>query len=228
MSLEAVGFGRTHALAIAVRGGGHSVAGNGTVDDGLVIDLAALDMIEVDDARGTVRVGAGATLGDLDRATASLGLAVAGGVVSTTGVGGLTLGGGVGWLTRMYGLTIDNLVSADVVTTDGDLVQASETGDPELLWGVKGGGGNFGVVTSFEFRSHPLPDPLYAGAGHPLARPLGRCAALLRGVGRRPARRDDLDHHVHHSARRDDAARTPGSAAHDPRLPLGRSRPRGG
>jgi FAD/FMN-containing dehydrogenase len=162
--IMAIGFGRAQAVPIAVRGGGHNVAGNGTVDDGLVIDLGALDTIEVDRQHGTVRVGAGATLGDLDRATAPLGLVVAGGVVSTTGVGGLTLGGGVGWLTRTHGLTIDNLVSADVVTANGELVHASETENPELLWGLRGGGGNFGIVTSFEFRSHPLPAPLYAGA----------------------------------------------------------------
>ena len=159
-----IAFARAHALAIAVRGGGHNVAGNGTVDDGLVIDLAELKTVDVDRSRGTVRVGPGVTLGDLDRATEPLGLVVAGGVVSTTGVAGLTLGGGVGWLTRTYGLTIDNLVSADVVTASGELVHASETQNSELLWGLRGGGGNFGVVTSFEFLSHPLPTPLYAGA----------------------------------------------------------------
>jgi FAD/FMN-containing dehydrogenase len=162
--VAAIAFGRAQALPIAVRGGGHNVAGNGTVDGGLVIDLAALNTIDVDRSRGTVRVGPGVTLGDLDRATAPLGLVVAGGVVSTTGVGGLTLGGGVGWLTRTHGLTIDNLASADVVTANGELVHAGETENPELLWGLRGGGGNFGVVTSFEFRSHPLPAPLYAGA----------------------------------------------------------------
>ena len=162
--VTAIAFARRQALAIAVRGGGHNVAGNGTVEDGLVIDLAALRTIEVDSDTGTVRVGPGVTLGDLDRATEPLGLVVAGGVVSTTGVGGLTLGGGVGWLTRMYGLTIDNLVSADVVTGNGELVRASEKENPELLWGLQGGGGNFGVVTSFEFRSHALSAPLYAGA----------------------------------------------------------------
>jgi len=162
--VAAIAFGRANGLAIAIRGGGHNVAGNGTVDGGLVIDLGALNAIEVDHARGTVRVGPGVTLGDLDRATEPLGLVVAGGVVSTTGVAGLTLGGGVGWLTRKYGLTIDNLVSADVVTANGDSVHASDSENPELFWGLRGGGGNFGVITSFEFRSHPLPSPLYAGS----------------------------------------------------------------
>ena len=162
--VAAIGFARDHDLAIAVRGGGHNVAGNGTVDGGLVIDLGGLRDIEIDDDRRTVRVGAGASLGDLDRATAPLGLIVPGGVVSMTGVAGLTLGGGVGWTTRTYGLTIDNLVSAELVTADGSILHVDDVTEPDLFWGLRGGGGNFGVVTSFEFRSHPLPDPLYAGA----------------------------------------------------------------
>ncbi|WP_299280182.1 FAD-binding oxidoreductase [uncultured Georgenia sp.] len=153
-------FARSRRIPLAVRGGGHSVAGNGTVADGVVIDLGALHRVEVSEADdATVRVGGGATLADVDRATSPLGLAVPIGVVSQTGVGGFTLGGGMGWLTRAHGLTVDNLVDADVVTADGHRVRAAD--DPELLWGLRGGGGNFGVVTSFVLRAHPLGPEVY-------------------------------------------------------------------
>lgn len=155
---RAIVFGREAGLSIAVRGGGHNVAGLGTCEGGLLVSLARLRAVEVDPARRRAVAEGGSTWGDFDRATTVHGLATPGGIVSTTGVGGLTLGGGIGVLRARHGLTCDNLVGADLVTAAGDRVRAGDGGDPELLWGLRGGGGNFGAVTSFEFALHPQGD----------------------------------------------------------------------
>ncbi len=160
---RAIAFGRGHDVPIAVRGGGHNGGGLGVVDDGVVIDLSAMAEVVVDDERGTVRVGGGCTWGQVDGTTAEHGCVVPSGIISTTGVGGLTLGGGMGHLTRRFGLTIDNLIGADLVLADGSRVRASAEENPDLYWGLRGGGGNFGVVTAFEFRTHPLPPTVMAG-----------------------------------------------------------------
>jgi FAD/FMN-containing dehydrogenase len=160
--IAAVNFGRDHGLPIAIRGGGHNGPGLGSVNDGLVIDMSRMAGVRVDPAARTARVGAGCTQGDVDHATHAFGLAVPAGIISTTGIAGLTLSGGHGYLTRKHGLTIDNLIEADVVLADGSFVVASETTHPELLWALRGGGGNFGVVTSFLFRLHPVTN-VFAG-----------------------------------------------------------------
>src|SRR5206468_3635244 len=160
--IAAVNFAREGGLSLAIRGGGHSVPGFGTTDKGVVIDLSRMRGVRVNPERRTARAEGGATWGDYNAATNAFGLASTGGIVSTTGVGGLTLGGGIGYLARNYGLSCDNLVAADVVTADGKLVIASEKENEDLFWAIRGGGGNFGVVTSFEFRLHPVSN-IYGG-----------------------------------------------------------------
>ena len=159
----AVRFARDHDLAIAIRGGGHNVAGTAVCDDGIVIDLSAMRGVRVDPAERRAWVQGGAMWGDVDCETQAQGLATTGGIVSHTGVAGLTLGGGVGWLMRKHGLTVDNLLAASVVTADGERLRASEEEHPDLFWALRGGGGNFGVVTAFEFRLHPVGPSVLAG-----------------------------------------------------------------
>ncbi len=154
--VAAVNFGRNNNLLVAVRGGGHNAGGLGVCDEGMVIDLAGLKSVRVNTEDNTVRVGGGNTLGEVDHATHVFGLAIPAGVVSTTGVGGLTLGGGLGHLTRKYGLTVDNLLEADMVLADGSFVTVSSSNNPDLFWAIKGGGGNFGIVTSFKFQAYPV------------------------------------------------------------------------
>jgi FAD/FMN-containing dehydrogenase len=160
---RAIAFARAHGAPIAVRGAGHNGGGLGVVDEGVVIDLAGITGIVIDSEAHTVRVGGGCTWGEVDRATAQHGRATPSGIISTTGVGGLTLGGGLGHLTRRFGLTIDSLLGADVVLADGSTVHASADEHPELFWALRGGGGNFGIVTSFEFRTHPIGTAVMAG-----------------------------------------------------------------
>jgi FAD/FMN-containing dehydrogenase len=174
--MRAVDFAREGGLPLAVRGGGHNVAGNAVCHGGVVIDLSRMRAIRVDPARRTARAEGGVTWGDFDRETQAFGLATTGGIVSTTGIGGLTLGGGIGWLARSYGLACDNLVSVDLVTADGRLKTVSPTEHADLFWGLRGGGGNFGVATSLEFRLHPV-GPVLGGL---LIHPFEAARDLLR------------------------------------------------
>jgi FAD/FMN-containing dehydrogenase len=175
--MSAVQFARGNNLLVAVRGGGHNVAGNAVCDGGMVIDLSLLKSIRVDPAAQTARAEPGLTWGEFDRETQAFGLATTGGLVSTTGISGFTLGGGIGWLVREYGPTCDNLLSADVVTADGRLVTASPHENADLFWGIRGGGGNFGVVTSFEYRLHPVGPMVLGGL---VLHPVAKAKELLR------------------------------------------------
>jgi FAD/FMN-containing dehydrogenase len=175
--LAAVRFARKHDVLVAVRAGGHNVAGNAVCDGGLVIDVSPMKGIRVDPGARTVQTQAGVTWGELDAETQAFGLATTGGVISTTGIAGLTLGGGVGWLNGRFGLACDNLISADVVTADGQFLRASEQDNADLFWGLRGGGGNFGIVTSFEYRLHPLGPMVLSG---PVFHPAARARDVLR------------------------------------------------
>jgi len=167
---ESVHFARAHHLFVAVRGGGHSVAGKAVCDDGILIDLSPMKGVRVDPVRRVAYAQAGLTLGELDHETAAFGLATPLGVVSKTGIAGLTLGGGLGWLNGKYGLAVDNLLSVDVVTAEGRFVTASATEHEDLFWALRGGGGNFGIATSFEYRLHPVDNVLAGLVIHPLPR----------------------------------------------------------
>ena len=174
--IAAVNFGREQHLDVAVRGGGHNGAGLALVDDGLVIDLSPMKGIQVDPDARTVRVEGGCTWGEVDQVAHAFGLAVPSGILSTTGVGGLTLGGGLGYLSRKYGLTIDNLLAVDMVLADGRFVTANKDENPDLFWAVRGGGGNFGVVTSFLFQAQPV-GVVYGG---PIIWPVDQAEEILR------------------------------------------------
>jgi FAD/FMN-containing dehydrogenase len=175
--INAVNFAREHDLPTSVRGGGHNVAGNAVCDDGLVIDMSDMKSVRVDPYQRTVRAEAGVRLGDLDRETQPFGLVVPAGIVTDTGVAGLTLGGGLGWLSRAWGLTCDNLLSADVVTADGRLLHASDAEHTDLFWAIRGGGGNFGIVTSFKYRCYEFGPTALAGI---VMHPIDRAQELLR------------------------------------------------
>jgi len=174
----AVNLAREQGLTLAVRGGGHNIAGNALCDDGMVIDLSRMKAAKVDAAARRVTIEGGALLADLDAATQAHGLATPVGINSTTGIAGLTLGGGFGWLSRKHGLTVDNLESAEVVTAAGEVVRASATEHPDLFWALRGGSGNFGVVTRFEFRLHPVGPEVLSGL---IVYPLSQAKAVLRG-----------------------------------------------
>ncbi len=175
--INCVDFARANHLLVSVRGGGHNIAGSGVCDGGLMIDLSHMKSVRVDPARCTARAEPGLNWGEFDHETQAFGLATTGGVVSMTGIAGLTLGGGIGWVMGKCGLTCDNLLSCDVVTADGKLIKASAKENPDLLWGLRGGGGNFGIVTSFEYQLHPVGPTVLGGA---IVYPLSQTKELLK------------------------------------------------
>jgi len=179
--VRAVKLARQHRLLLAIRGGGHNIAGNAVCEGGLMIDLSPMKSVRIDPVGRTARVEPGVTLGEFDREAQAFGLATPLGINSTTGVAGLTLGGGFGWISRKHGLSIDNLLSVDLVTANGELVRASERDDPDLFWAVRGGGGNFGVATSFKFRLHPVGPEVIAGL---IVHPFDKAKELLEGYRR--------------------------------------------
>jgi len=179
--IRAVGFARTHGLRLAVKGGGHNIAGNAVVENGLMLDLSPMKSVRVDPAARAARVEPGALLSDFDHEAQAFGLATPLGINSTTGVAGFTLGGGFGWLSRKHGLTVDNLLAVDIVTADGRLLHAGESENADLFWAVRGGGANFGVVTSFEFRLHPVGPQVISGL---IVHPIENARALLEGYRR--------------------------------------------
>ena len=176
--MRAVRLARDNGLLLAVRGGGHNISGNAVCEGGLLIDLSPMRSVRVDPKTRSARVEPGVTLGEFDKEAQAFALATPLGINSTTGVAGLTLGGGFGWLSRKFGFTVDNLISADVVTADGTLLQANATDNPDLFWGIRGGGGNFGVVTSFEFKLHPIGPEVVSGL---IVHPFARARELLAG-----------------------------------------------
>ena len=179
--IRAVGFAREHRLVLAVRGGGHNIAGNAVCENGLMLDLSPMKSVRVNPAARTARVEPGVTLNEFDREAQAFGLATPLGINSTTGVAGITLGGGFGWISRKYGLSVDNLLSVDVVTADGTYLQASDTQNADLFWAVRGGGGNFAVATSFEFRLHPVGPEVLSGL---IVHPFAQARELLEGYRR--------------------------------------------
>ena len=184
----AVNFARERGLLLAVRGGGHNIAGNAVCEDGLMLDLTPMKSVRVDPQARTARVEPGVTLGEFDREAQAFGLATPLGINTTTGVAGLTLGGGFGWISRKHGLTVDNLISADVVTAAGELLHASESENTDLFWAVRGGGGNFGIVTSFEYRLHPVGPQVLSGL---IVHPIANAKALLADYRRLTAAAPD-------------------------------------